>query len=79
VERQGSDYVLAIDLPFASKENIELTQKDAELFVRVGPHRRDISLPRVLARRRSRGARFEGNTLRIFFASEAGAASKGGS
>src|SRR5207245_3539620 len=25
VERQGSDYVLAIDLPFASKENIELT------------------------------------------------------
>ena len=67
IVRKDGDYVLELDLPFISKEEVELVQREGELFVRVGPYKRDISLPRVLARRRSRGARFDGSTLRIFF------------
>ena len=60
MERDGTDYVLCLDLPFTSKEDIELVQKDSELYVKVGPYKREISLPRVLARRHNRGARMEG-------------------
>jgi arsenite-transporting ATPase len=70
LSREGEEYVLEIDLPFVSKDEVELIQKDAELFIRVGPHKREIALPRVLARRRSRGARFDGNTLRIYFSAQ---------
>ena len=68
--REDGDYVLSLDLPFVSKDQIDLIQKDADLFVRVGPYKREITLPRVLARRRSRGARFEGSTLKIIFPGE---------
>ncbi|MHB8509544.1 MAG: ArsA family ATPase [Candidatus Dormibacteria bacterium] len=70
MERDGADYVLCIDLPFVSKGEIELVQKESELFVRVGPYKREITLPRVLARRKSKGAKFDDGTLRIAFAGE---------
>jgi arsenite-transporting ATPase len=70
LERDGSDYVLCLDLPFVSKESIDLVQKDSELYVKVGPYKREISLPRVLAKRHSHGARFEGRTLKIAFAGD---------
>jgi len=70
MEREGADYVLCLDLPFTTKDDIELVQKDAELYVKVGPYKREISLPRVLARRRSLGARMEGSTLKVRFAEE---------
>jgi arsenite-transporting ATPase len=76
--REGGDYVLELDLPFVDKGDLDLVQRDSELYVRVGPYKREISLPRVLARRRSRGARFEGSTLKIVFASEDGPPATGG-
>jgi arsenite-transporting ATPase len=70
IVRKDGEYVLELDLPFVTKDQVELVQRDSELFVRVGPYKREISLPRVLARRRSRGARFEGSTLRILFSAK---------
>jgi arsenite-transporting ATPase len=72
MERDGADYVLCLDLPFVAKDEIDLIQRENELFVRVGPYKREISLPRVLARRQHRSARFDptGRTLRINFATE---------
>jgi arsenite-transporting ATPase len=72
VEKIGDEYVLSLELPFVSKDQVELIQRLDELFVRVGPYKREITLPRVLARRRNRTARFDatGRTLRIHFASE---------
>jgi arsenite/tail-anchored protein-transporting ATPase len=72
VEKVGDEYILSLELPFVSKEQVELIQRQDELFVRVGPYKREITLPRVLARRRNRTARFDptGRTLRIHFASE---------
>ncbi|HEV3233852.1 MAG TPA: TRC40/GET3/ArsA family transport-energizing ATPase [Candidatus Dormibacteraeota bacterium] len=72
MERDGKDYVLCLDLPFVAKDEIDLVQRENELFVKVGPYKREISLPRVLARRQRRTARFDssGRTLRIHFAEE---------
>jgi arsenite-transporting ATPase len=72
MERDGKDYVLCLDLPFAAKDEIDLVQRENELFVKVGPYKREISLPRVLARRQRRTAKFDatGRTLRIHFAAE---------
>jgi arsenite-transporting ATPase len=72
LEKEGSDYVLCLDLPFVAKDEIELVQRESELFVKVGPYKREISLPRVLARRQKRTAKFDasGRTLRIHFAAE---------
>jgi arsenite-transporting ATPase len=72
VEKVGADYVLSLDLPFVSKDQVDLIQRQDELFIRVGPYKREISLPRVLAKRRSRTARFDpsGRTLSIHFAPE---------
>jgi arsenite/tail-anchored protein-transporting ATPase len=77
LEKIGDEYVLSLELPFVSKDQVELIQRQDELFVRVGPYKREISLPRVLARRRSRTARFDptGRTLKIHFAAETSVAS----
>jgi arsenite-transporting ATPase len=78
VEKVGLDYVLSLDLPFVSKDQVDLIQRQDELFIRVGPYKREISLPRVLAKRRSRTARFDptGRTLSIHFAPETPVAAK---
>ena len=78
VEKVGVDYVLSLDLPFVSKDQVDLVQRQDELFIRVGPYKREISLPRVLAKRRSRTARFDptGRTLSIHFAPELPVAAK---
>jgi arsenite-transporting ATPase len=79
MERDGKDYVLCLDLPFVAKDEIDLVQRENELFVKVGPYKREISLPRVLARRKRRSARFDasGRTLRIHFAEEAAEGQEG--
>ena len=73
LEKEGDDYVLSLDLPFVAKDEIDLVQRQNELFVRVGPYKREIALPRVLAKRQTRSAKFDasGRTLRIHFAAEA--------
>ena len=72
VERaaDGSSYVLSLTLPFADKDDLEVSRKHDELFVRVGPYRRALLLPDSLRRRTVTGARFEGDRLAITFSEE---------
>ncbi len=68
IDKQGSDYVLALKVPFVDKSAVDLSRHNGELYVTVGNYRREISLPRVLARRETAGASIEGGELRVRFA-----------
>ena len=68
VEKQDGEYVLAIPLPFTEKRDIDLSRLGDELVVRVGPHKRNIVLPRILVGLPQLGARLDGDTLKIRFA-----------
>ena len=72
LHKEGKDYVLSLELPFVSRDEIDLVQREGDLYVTVGPYRREITLPRVLARRTTRTARFDdsGQVLNIYFAEE---------
>lgn len=67
IEKIGSEYVLALKVPFADRTEVALTRHDGELFVTVGSYRREISLPRVLASRATAGAVIEDGELRVRF------------
>ena len=69
ISKRGTDYELMLHLPFVSKDDIELSHREDELFVTVGPYKREISLPRSLRGRVTRGARLEEGMLRITFGS----------
>jgi arsenite-transporting ATPase len=69
ITKKGAEYELMLHLPFVSKDEIELTHREDELFVTVGPYKREISLPRSLRGRPTRGARLEEGTLHIVFGS----------
>jgi arsenite/tail-anchored protein-transporting ATPase len=67
VVRDGQDYILAIQLPFADRREVDLSRHNGELFVTLGNYRREISLPRVLASRDTVGASIEEGELRVRF------------
>ncbi len=73
VERQNGEFVLSLQLPFTSKEQVKLSRNADELVVQVGSWRRNLILPRALIAAETRAAQFEGDTLRIHFAAPAGA------
>ncbi|MGD0832866.1 MAG: ArsA family ATPase [Candidatus Dormibacteria bacterium] len=60
-------YELLLQLPFVSKDEVDLTHSPGELFVTVGAYKREIALPRVLNGKRIRSAKLEEGTLRIIF------------
>ena len=68
VERVGSEYLLALKVPFVERGEVDLARHDGELFVTVGNYRREIALPRVLANRQTVGATIEDGELRVRFA-----------
>ncbi|MGA7172884.1 MAG: ArsA family ATPase [Candidatus Dormiibacterota bacterium] len=67
LSKEGDGYVLTLQLPFATKEQVELTQRDDELYVSVGPYKREISLPRVLHGKVTTSANLESGRLAIHF------------
>jgi len=67
VEKVGAEYILALKVPFADREDVTLSRQDGELFVTVGNYRRDVSLPRVLASRSTLGAAIQDGELRVRF------------
>jgi arsenite-transporting ATPase len=67
VEQRGSTRVLAVDLPFVDRDELEVGRHDGELLVRVGPHRRAIVLPDSLRRRHITGATMAGDRLEVTF------------
>ena len=67
IVKEGQDYLLSLRLPFASKDELELSTKNDELFIKVGPYRRTIMLPRSLASREISSAQLENDRLRVTF------------
>lgn len=67
IARDGDDYVLGLKLPFASRAELELAVKNDELFVKVGPYRRTIMLPKTLASRTLDNAELTDDRLRVTF------------
>jgi arsenite/tail-anchored protein-transporting ATPase len=70
VRRQGSDYVLVMRLPFASRDEMDIHRRGEELFVRVGSYKRNLILPQTLKRMTVREANFAGDHLEILFGRE---------
>ena len=71
MRRENGGYVLTLDLPFTSKEQVKVLRNGDELVLQVGSWRRNLVLPRALVEAPAKGAKFEGNTLRVDFAAPA--------
>jgi len=67
IRKVGDRYELALQLPFASKEEVDVTHREGDLFVTVGPYKREVSLPRVLDNRRVTKAKLDGGMLKVTF------------
>jgi arsenite/tail-anchored protein-transporting ATPase len=67
VRSDGDAYVLSVPLPFAQRGDVELTRRADDLAVTVGVFRRVVSLPSVLRRCRTEGARLEDGRLDVRF------------
>jgi arsenite/tail-anchored protein-transporting ATPase len=68
IDKDGSDYVLTLKVPFVDRTAIDLSRHNGELYVTVGNYRREISLPSVLAKRDTAGATIHDGELRVRFA-----------
>jgi arsenite-transporting ATPase len=68
VRRDGDGFILELDLPFTSKEQVHLSRFADELVIQVGSWRRNLILPRALVDAPTRSAGFRDHTLRIEFA-----------
>jgi arsenite-transporting ATPase len=67
IDKDGQDYVLALKVPFVDRSAVDLSRHNGELYVTVGNYRREISLPRVLAKRDTAGATIQDGELRVRF------------
>jgi arsenite-transporting ATPase len=67
VARDGTGYVLTLELPFTSKEEISLSRKSDELVLQVGGWRRNLVLPRLLLDAPTQGAKMEDRMLTVRF------------
>ena len=67
VTKSGAAYLLSLKLPLATKDEVELSVKGDELFVKVGPYRRTIMMPKVLTARELSGAQMREDRLEIRF------------
>ena len=67
ITKRGPHHVLTLNLPLTQKDDLDLSVKNDELFVRVGPYRRTIMLPKVLAAREIAAARLDEGRLEVTF------------
>ena len=67
IVKRGDDYVLTLKLSFARREDLDVSTKADELFVKVGPYRRTIMLPKVLAAREISSAKLVHDRLEVVF------------
>lgn len=67
LERRDGETVVSVDLPFATKDELDVAVAEGELFVTVGPYRRAIVLPDSLRRQEVLGAALTDGTLRVRF------------
>ena len=67
ITRTDTGAVLRIDLPFATRSDVDLARHGDELVVTVGSYRRLLALPAALTRHEVAGARVEDGSLRVRF------------
>ena len=70
VRKRGTGYVLSMRLPFVSRDEMDIHRRGEELFVRVGPYKRNLILPQTLKRMVVREANFVGDHLEVLFGRE---------
>lgn len=70
VKKDQEQYVLALNLPFATKDQFELSQKGDELLLQINNERRCFTLPDILKGKEVEGASYEEGWLNIRFAKE---------
>ncbi|MEX2546478.1 MAG: ArsA family ATPase [Chloroflexota bacterium] len=68
VLREDGGYMLSVELPFTSKDEISLSRSGDELILQVGAWRRNLVLPRLLLDAPTLGARMEDRVLKVRFA-----------
>ena len=78
VARDNGEFVLSVELPFATKEQIGLSRHADELVIDVGTWRRNLVLPRILMDATTLGAKFDDHILKIRFAAPARGSNGGG-
>jgi arsenite/tail-anchored protein-transporting ATPase len=67
ISRRAGRTTLALELPFADRDDLELGRRGDELLVRVGPYRRAITLPDSLRNRPVTDASLKQGRLRVTF------------
>lgn len=67
INKRDGTYVLTLRLPLTPKEAVDLSTKDDELFVKVGPYRRTIILPKLLSSRVVSTAKLNEDRLEVTF------------
>src|SRR3989442_7252559 len=67
IDKDGTDYVLSLKVPFVDRTSLDLSRHNGELYVTVGNYRPVISLPRVLSKRDTAGATIQDGELRVRF------------
>lgn len=70
--KEDGAYVLRLNLPFITKDEVELNKIDDELIVRIGSFKKHVLLPRSFALSKPHKAIIEGKTLTIKFGGENG-------
>ncbi len=61
---------MELDVPFTSQEELSVIHRGSEVAIQAGQHRRNLSLPRVLAGMSIAKAKLEDSTLRLQFVKE---------
>lgn len=69
ISREDGRYVLRLRLPFARKEELELSRRGDELHIRAGQHRRNLMLPRAMMGLTVERAQLEDGELRVYWTS----------
>ena len=70
VRKRGTGYILSMRLPFVSRDEMDIHRRGEELYVRVGPYKRNLILPQTLKRMVVREANFVGDHLEVLFGRE---------
>ena len=73
VDRTDFGAVLTVQLPFATKADVDLARHGEELVVTVGSYRRLLALPGALARQNVVAARVDGGRLQVRFEAQGSA------
>jgi arsenite-transporting ATPase len=67
LRRVNGRYELQLQLPFISKEEVDVRHNEGELYITVGAYKREISLPRILNGKQVSRARLDDGVLRVTF------------